>query len=165
MDAESVIVYKGEVMLAGWSESHNGGAKVTFFLRDSSELDAFRHLTVAKGKQAGHRMAIVCVEIGEDEMPVNQHDKKGGAVTKLAAMFCGQERFWQWALTNHKDSWSRAEAIALTNEPTKVAAEWIRRVCGVQSRAELDHNKAAEKIFHEKIRIPYSKSLEDASAF
>jgi hypothetical protein len=63
-------VFHGEVMLAGWSESHNGGAKVTFWLSDPSELDAFRAMTVAKGKTAGQRLGCALVEIGDDDKPV-----------------------------------------------------------------------------------------------
>lgn len=162
---DSMIAFKDEVMLAGWSDSHNGSPKVTFFLRDSSALEAFRHLTVAKGKQAGHRFAMVLVEIGDDEQPVNQQDKKGGALTKLAAMFCTQERFWQWARLTDEDCWKRAEALAMTEKPIEVSAEWIRLQCGVKSRRELDSNQSASKIFHEKIRIPYSKALTDGAAF
>jgi hypothetical protein len=157
---DDIVAFKDEVMLAGWSDSHNGSPKVVFFLRDSKSLEAFRHLTVAKGKTAGHRFVMVLVELGDDEMPINQSDKKGGALTKLAAMFCTQERFWQWARLSDENGWARAEAMAMTSKPVEVAAEWIRLVCGVQSRRELDSNPAATKLFHEKIRIPYSKSLD-----
>lgn len=164
MNSEEMVVFKGEVQLLGWSESHNGGAKVVLGLHSAEDLEAFRGLTVAKGKQAGHRLMMVCVEIGDDEHPINQHDRKGGALTKLAAMFCSQERFWQWARLKDEAGWARAEAIALTNEPIKVAAEWVRRTCGVSSRSELDSNRAASTAFHEKIRIPYSRHLEDDAA-
>lgn len=160
MSAEDMVAFKGEVMLAGWSESHNGGAKVTFFLSSVDDLDAFRKMTVAKGKQAGQRLMCVLVEIGDDEQPVNQRDKHGGSLTKLAAMFCQSERFWQWARLTDPSAWSQAEALALTDEPIKVAAEFIRHKCGVKSRAELDTNSAAAKLFHERVRIPYSRSLE-----
>lgn len=162
---DDIIAFKDEVMLAGWSDSHNGSPKVAFFLRDSSALEAFRNLTVAKGKTAGHRFMMVLVEIGEDEQPVNQTDKKGGALTKLAAMFCTQERFWAWASHKDEDCWKRAEALALTTNQPAIAAEWIRLTCGVRSRRELDSNQSAAKIFHEKIRIPYSKVLTDGVPF
>lgn len=167
---DNIVAFKDEVMLAGWSDSHNGSPKVAFFLRDSSALEAFRHLTVAKGKTAGHRFAMVLVEIGDDEQPVNQSDKKGGALTKLAAMFCTQERFWAWAQKRDIDVWKRAEALAAASLPfgtgqPAIAAEWIRLSCGVKSRRELDSNHAASKIFHENIRIPYSKDLTDGVPF
>lgn len=63
-------VFQDELMLAGWSETHTGGAKVTFWLPDASALDAFRTMTVKKGNTAGQRFACVLVEIGDDEQPV-----------------------------------------------------------------------------------------------
>jgi hypothetical protein len=158
------VVFKGEVQLAGWSESHSGGAKVTFFLSSPEELNAFRDLTVAKGKQAGHRMMMVCVEIGDDEKPVSQADKRGGSITKLAAMFCQQERFWQWARLSRPIDWSRAEALTMSSSPVEVSAEWVRLACGVASRSDLDHNPAAAKLFHEQVRKPYAAYLEDQAA-
>lgn len=155
---DSVVAFKGEVMLAGWSESHNGGAKVTLFLQSPEELEPFRSMTVAKGKQAGQRFMCVLVEIGDDERPVKQH--KGGSLTKLAGMFSQQERFWRWARLTDPVSWDRSAAIAMTEEPAEVAAEFIRLKCGITSRAELDSNSAAAHLFHDRIRIPYSKSLE-----
>lgn len=134
--------FQGEVMLAGWSETHNGGAKVTFWLQDSDDLEAFKRMTVAKGKTAGQRLALVAVEIGEDEQPVQRPDKpKGGELARLAGMFCQQPKFWQFAGV----------------EGAEEAAEWIRVKCMVDSRSELDHSESAARIFHTEIRRPYSE--------
>jgi len=62
--------FQNEVQLAGWSESHNSGAKVTFWLPTSEDLEPFRGLTSRKGNTAGHRFAMVLVEIGDDDQPV-----------------------------------------------------------------------------------------------
>jgi len=59
--------FEGELWLLGWRETHSGGATVTFQLSDPSELDAFRRMTVSKGKVAGQRLACVLVEIQDDE--------------------------------------------------------------------------------------------------
>lgn len=64
-----IPVFSGEVQLAGWRETHNSGAVVSFFLSDPSDLEKFRGLTVAKGNTAGHRFVCVLVEIGDDEQP------------------------------------------------------------------------------------------------
>ena len=42
-------LFSDEVQLAGWSDSHTSGAKVTFWLSDPSQLDAFRGMTERKG--------------------------------------------------------------------------------------------------------------------
>lgn len=64
--------FHGEMQLAGWSESHNSGCKVTFWLQSSEDLEAFRALTVRKGNTAGQRFMAALVEVGDDEQPVRQ---------------------------------------------------------------------------------------------
>ncbi len=137
------VAFQGEVMLAGWSQTHNGGAKVTFWLSDEDDLAAFKAMTVAKGKSAGQRLAVVAVEIGDDEQPKPQPEQpKGGELAKLAGMFCQSVQFWEFCRADDADE----------------ARDWILRVCGVQSRRDLDHNPTAAKIFHERIRKPYMES-------
>lgn len=78
-------------MLAGWKESHNSGATVTFWLADPASLDAFRGLTARKGNTAGQRLAMVLVEISDQETPVPQPEKPKepiGELCRLAVMWC-----------------------------------------------------------------------------
>lgn len=132
--------FQGEVMLAGWSETHNGGAKVTFWLQDSDDLEAFKRMTVAKGKTAGQRLALVAVEIGGDEQPVQRQDKpKGGELARLAGQLCQNSQFQEWC----------------ESESAEAAAEWLRSVCDIESRAELDHDAGAANKFHQLVRLPY----------
>lgn len=67
----AAIAFQGELWLLGWRETHNGGATVTFQLSDPSELDAFKRMTIRKGRVSGQRVACVLVEIGDDEKPKN----------------------------------------------------------------------------------------------
>lgn len=149
--------FQGEVMLAGWSETHNGGAKVTFWLQDSDDLEAFKVMTVAKGKTAGQRLALVAVEIGDDEQPVSRrtgpggssvqpanNKAKGGELARLAGQLCQNLEF--------------RECFGFNDEHD--AAERIRFACEIQSRAELDHNFAAAELFHKHFRIPFLKWKE-----
>lgn len=141
------IAFKGEVMLAGWSETHNGGAKVTFWLQDSDDLDAFKAMTVAKGKHAGQRLAIIAVEIDDDEQPKAQpHDikRRGGELARLAGQLCQNPEFQAFVP-------ECADGLSVEEN----AAAWIRKVCGVTSRAELDHNPEAAARFHELVRKPF----------
>jgi hypothetical protein len=151
--------FQGSVMLAGWADSHNGGAKVAFWLEDPKDLDVFRGLTVAKGKTAGQRFAMVLVEIDDDEQPKQMEEKpeepKGGALAKLAGQLCQNLAFRHWFWTKR---WQTPKGHDIEVDGTMEAeetAEAIRQVCGVISRAELDHNDAAAEIFHEKIRKPW----------
>lgn len=152
-DAEIKPTFQGEVQLAGWSETHNGGCKVTFWLADAADLDAFRALTVRKGNTAGQRFACVLVEIGDDELPVTLPEPaapapekpQGGALAKLAGMLCSNAEFWRFLTERFRASITNAEQ----------AAGAVRQICQIESRAELDSNPDAASIFHETIRQPF----------
>ena len=138
--------FQGEVQLAGWTESHTSGAKVTFWLPDASDLDVFRGMTAKKGNHAGHRFMCVLVEIGDDERPVTapQAEKpKGGPLAKLAGMWCNDPQFQQW--------------LGVTN--ADAAAKEIYQRCGISSRAELDHDQDAAAMFAVFVRHPYREFL------
>lgn len=129
--------FQGEVMLAGWSETHNGGAKVTLWLQDPSDLEAFRSMTVAKGKQAGQRLACVLVEIGEDERPVQ--DPK---LSQQAAQLCYSGMFRTWLATQVFDDCT-TEAAATTA---------LKRHLAIESRRELDQRGDAAAAFLSMVR-------------
>lgn len=143
--------FAGEIQLAGWSESHTGGCKVTFWLQGPDELAAFRTLTTRKGNTAGHRFMAALVEIGDDELPVQADtvipvsDKpKGGALAVLAGMWCRSPDFQTWS-----DTRNPAESRI-----------FILQACEIDSRAELDHNEESAEKFHRLIRGPFSKYIQ-----
>ena len=120
-------------------------------------MQAFRTLTVRKGNTAGQRFAAVLVEIGDDEMPVTppenppQPEKpKGGPLAKLAGMWSADPEFWAWLTFENpiESDWNSEKAAA-----------YIRNVCGVDSRVELDHDEEAAACFHRHVRGPFSKYL------
>lgn len=76
---------------------------------------------------------------------------KGAALARLAAQLCGQTEFQQWAV-------SRIGAAPSGVTAQQHAAQYVREVCGITSRAELDHNAAAATLFHTVIRRPYLTS-------
>lgn len=142
--------FSGEVQLAGWNESHNSGSKVSFWLPDSKDLDPFRTATIRKGNKAGQRFACVLVEIGDDEQLVQPYEPitvggcdggadlvpfvdkpKGGELAKWAGILSNDPLFWDYTDTDN------------ANE----AAAFIRQNCSVPSRADLDHNDGAARIF------------------
>lgn len=81
-----------------------------------------------------------------DDRKQQEEAVKGGVLAKLAGQFCGDEAFRQW--------------LRMTYDPlprtADDAAEIIRRVCKVDSRAYLDHLPEAAAIFHNKFRLPYN---------
>lgn len=149
-------LFHGEVQLAGWSESHNGGCKVTFWLSDSSDLDAFRAMTVRKGNQAGQRLACALVEINDDETPVQQPAAaseppapKGGPLARLAAQWCASPDFQEWLRT-----------LGVQCDNADDAADFVRKVCHIKSRAELDNEPAAARFFQREIRAPFMNWMQ-----
>lgn len=146
--------FSDEVMLAGWKESHNSGATVTFWLVDSDQLAAFKAMTVKKGNTAGQRLAMVLVEIGDDEQPIAPPEpkEKTGPLCLLAVRWC-QERSFQLWLAEHF-----SEHPGGTDELN--AGIRLKCVLGIESRKELDHNPEAADKFHRLIRIPYMQHLE-----
>ncbi len=71
----------------------------------------------------------------EEEKP------KGGELAKLAGMLCKNPEFIEFF---NLDDESEAENT-------------IRMVCGIKSRAELDHNTEAASTFHREFRLPFSE--------
>ncbi|AUT46986.1 hypothetical protein C2U31_13895 [Achromobacter sp. AONIH1] len=69
----------------------------------------------------------------------------------MAAQLCGQTGFQEWVV-------SRIGAAPLGVSDQQHAAQFVRNVCGVESRAELDHKADAATLFHAAIRRPYRES-------
>jgi hypothetical protein len=147
--------FQGELMLAGWRDTHNGGATVTFWLPDAAELDVFRGLTVKKGNTAGHRFMAVLVEIQDDEQPSAETDAviveaaqdalKGGNLSRFAARLCADIEFQDWFLEMHGQTEALKKPVPVRE---KIAAEIMRGICSVDSRAQLDHDARAAEMFH-----------------
>jgi len=153
--------FAGELQFAGWTDSHTSGPKVTFWLQSEEDLEAFRSLTARKGNQAGHRFMAVFVEVGDDEKPVPppvmgnpiSEKPKGGALSKLAGVWCNDPEFLLWlnSVTHAGIFWH----VKNTHE----AAEFVRELCEIESRVELDHDDAAAERFNRLIRGPYMKYM------
>jgi hypothetical protein len=135
--------FQGEVQLLNWSETHNGGAKIVLQLADAADLEAFKVMTVRKGKQAGQRLATVMVEIGDDEQPVQPAEvtTKSGMLCIMACTFSADRVFQEWC-------------VGATGDESD-AKEFILNACGVLSRKELDLQPTAAKRFHSLIREPF----------
>jgi hypothetical protein len=143
MDQEK-IAFSGELMLAGWNETHTGGAKVVFWLPAASDLDAFRHMTVRKGNTAGQRFMAVLVEIGDDEHPKDR-DRPPQPLLQSALALCRSELFVQFT--------RKYETPYSSDTGEQHAANVIRRFCHIDSRKELDTNSDAAQSFSRLMAI------------
>lgn len=76
---------------------------------------------------------------------------KGGELARLAGILCADPDFQIW-LEERQDELPAEVGGA---EGAERAAIILRSVCGVESRAELDHNPEAAIRFHEQVRKPW----------
>lgn len=90
-------------------------------------------------------MPVAIAPLVADFERIEQKDQKGGALCRLAAMWCKDEEFRKW--------------LGKTTE--EEAAEDIRITCMIKSRSELDHNQDAAAAFNEYFREPYRYFLEN----
>lgn len=143
--------FTGEVMLAGWQDSHNGGAKIVFWLPDDADLEAFRRMTVKKGKTAGQRLMCVLVEIDEQEQPASPDlplKPRSHASSDAHLMITGAA-FVRYCNEVADNEWP-AERVRL----------WAKHKMKVESLGELDTDPLALKRFHEQIRRPFEQWME-----
>lgn len=75
---------------------------------------------------------------------------KGAALSRVAAMMCGNAKFQRWVV-------SRIGAAPQGVSDNQHAAQFVRNACGIDSRAQLDHNATATTLFHEAVRKPFLK--------
>lgn len=147
--AEPTPTFAGEVQLRRWSESSTQGVQVTFALAESADLDKFKGLE-------GKRFMAVLVQIGDDEQPVPNTPKTGdlkqreplGDLCWRAVQWCKDPEFWSWMCS-----------INLMCDSEDGASRFVKSVCGVGSRKDLDTDKEAARKFHQYIRGPYQKHL------
>jgi hypothetical protein len=83
--------------------------------------------------------------------------QKGGQQARRAAMLCQNPRFWLYL--DHR--WRAKNALEYREFPDGTfkaagATRWLRKACGIQSRAELDHNEQALEML-ERVIADYSK--------
>jgi hypothetical protein len=139
--------FSGEMQLAGWSENHTGGCKVTFWLQSPEDLAAFRALTVRKGNVAGHRFMAALVEIGDDEQPVQQPKPQLGQYCSMAVSWCARPDFWEFLQSQYAREVSTPYG----------AASAVKQLTCVASRKEFDENEKAKAAFVKYIKAPYQK--------
>lgn len=79
---------------------------------------------------------------------------KGGELARLAGILCGDADFQAWAERQFPTLAEQAPHDAFGSD---LAAHIVRKACQVQSRAELDHNEMAARLFHDNIRKPWAE--------
>lgn len=87
----------------------------------------------------GTRYAMVLVEIGDDEKPVEQKPDK---TVQRAGVLCTDKEFQSFLRTTQPSDWNGAEG----DDETK-AASVLRKLCEIGSRKELATNNRASAAF------------------
>jgi hypothetical protein len=103
------------------------------------------------GSIEGGNAAPACEAKDLNEKP------KGGPLARLAGMWCADPRFQSWLAHAHAAEW---HALNLGYPAAETAAAAVRMICGITSRADLDNNPQAARVFNARIRAPYSTLLK-----
>ena len=127
-------LFQGEVQFRRYSDSSTQGPQVVFGLTDRDELQQFVGME-------GKRFMAVLVQIGDDEQPVER--ERVGAWCYQAVRWCSEKAFQQFLQVDNA-------------EDAKLA---ICEICGIESRKELDTNKAAQAAWIESIAHPYQRYM------
>ncbi len=123
----------------------DGTLRISFDIEPIHAQDAFK-LFAAPGTQA----AIAALKAGTYvEQQATPEKPKGGELARLAGIWCNEPKFWRWIRI--------ADGADVDNDMQ--AAAWLREVCEVESRAELDNEDRAAMRFQELIRLPYMDYL------
>lgn len=106
----------------------------------------------------GTPMALAALKVGHAAITSESAEEvkpKGGALAKLAGQWCKDPEFFKWIVaTSFPDAtWATGDSEA------ECAANGIRAICEIESRAELDHDAVAAERFHALIRLPYQKHM------
>lgn len=90
--------------------------------------------------------------------PANQ--SQGKPLAQLAGMWCASMEFHDWLAEERAPIWHRVNQLNQGWSDDELAAECVRMICGVKSRADLDGNPDAAQKFLSQIRLPYLRHME-----
>lgn len=133
----------------------DGTLRISFDIEPNHAQDAFR-LFAAPGTPAAIaalQVGYAAIQVG-GETPPHTKKPKGGALAKLAGMWCNDLDFYKWvsSTTHNGIYWPCVNGTE--------AVQFIYEICGIESRSELDHNQEAAERFHGLIRGPFIKYMQ-----
>lgn len=130
-----------EAQLKDYGESANAGCWVSFRVPSPEDLEPFRGQDRSgRNARTGKRYTLMLIEINDQEEHMQADETpKPRKLSSIAGALCNDEGFRAWAERTYGDACPDAEA----------AAQLIRSVCGIESRARLDTNPEAARVFRE----------------
>lgn len=108
----------------------------------------------------GNPIAIARLAVGTPTPQPEPEAPKGGPLAKLAGQWCASRDFADWLADVYGDTFRDALAVK-HGDIAEACAVMVRFLCAIESRAMLDHDEQAERLFHARIRIPYMAHLEE----
>lgn len=160
------VFFQGEVMLAGGGNPLGQGMWVRFWLDEEADSHPFSGCAGRQRNEPGDLFMAAFVELDSDDEPINQEKRariekanganKGGPLCKWAATKGHDKLFLQWLSEAIQMPDKKYRPVAWWEQDDRVA-RWIRWLCGVESRRDLDNNAQAAENFHDRIRRPYSE--------
>lgn len=130
-----------EAQLKDYGESANAGCWVSFRVPMPEDLEPFRGQDRSgRNARTGKRYTLMLIEINDQEEHVQQPtERKPMKLSQIAGALCNDPNFRAWAEQTYGEPFPDAES----------AAQLIRQVCGVESRAHLDTIPEAAELFRQ----------------
>ena len=127
----------------------DGTLRISFDFEPASAQDAFRLFAAPGTPAAIAALQVGYASVGEPVVKDSLTDEKpkGGALAKLAGMWCADKTFQSWLETDPDNAAPTENGAALC----------LYAMCNIQSRRQLDHDTAAAERFNRLIRGPYMK--------
>ena len=114
--------------------------------RVSFELTQDEWQNVMDADTKGMVIECDCIVTHRNQPEEKQPEKvKGGKLSQVAGMLCQDERFQDYTTSNFRDNFCFDE----TETPEGNAKDLVCDYCGINSRAQLDHEDIAAKLFTE----------------
>ena len=127
----------------------DGSLRITFEFEPRHAAAAF-----ALFGPRGRAVAVAALADGAGAVKETAPEKpKGGQWAKLAGMWCADPDFRVWADAQMLDD--------MGIEDADDAADYVRIVCMVESRAELDNDPRAFDKFNRLIRLPFMAWMKE----
>jgi hypothetical protein len=114
----------------------------------------------------GTSMALTALKVGAKEVEAVRAlppTHKGGELSKLAGKWCRDELFIKFLREKCAQDYRWEVNLDTVDDTEQYSRFCITALCGISSRAELDHDHEAAEKFHELVRKPYMAWLKEKS--
>jgi len=98
----------------------------------------------------GRAVALAALVDGHGAVQEQSEPVKGRHWAKLAGMWCEDADFW---------AFMESTGVHTVRDPAS-AADAVRAVCRINTRAELDHDARALEVFNSQIRYPFMRWMQ-----